>query len=75
MIHDHDQGTATMRPPDKPDYGLTGGKADRANEMSLAEADRYERPVLRATMSKLLEGRDVPVPARGLSDGTRPPYG
>jgi MocE subfamily Rieske [2Fe-2S] domain protein len=51
---------ATMRPPEKLDYSLTGVNAQRAVELGLAEADWYQCPVPRATMRNLLVRRDGP---------------
>jgi len=61
MDPDHAHGpVVAMRPPEIPDYRLTGVNAHRAVEMGLAEADWYQSAVPRATMRKLLERRDGP---------------
>ncbi|MEM7626339.1 MAG: NADH:ubiquinone reductase (Na(+)-transporting) subunit F [Planctomycetota bacterium] len=60
MVLIAEQDQATMRPPNKLDYSLTGENADRAVEMGLAEADWYQCPVPRAEIRKLLERKDGP---------------
>jgi Na+-transporting NADH:ubiquinone oxidoreductase subunit F len=49
-----------MRPPNIPDYSLTGENAKRAIELGLAEADWYQSPVPRATMRQLLTRKNGP---------------
>jgi len=55
MNNEHAHGpAATLRPPGKNDYSLTGVNAQRAVELGLAEADWYQCPVPRETMRGLL---------------------
>lgn len=51
---------ATLRPPTKLDYSLTGENAARAIERGLAEAEWYQCPVPRDTMRAFLVRRDGP---------------
>lgn len=51
---------ATLKPPAKLDYSLTGENAHLAVERGLAEADWYQTPVPRAKLRKLLERSDGP---------------
>jgi MocE subfamily Rieske [2Fe-2S] domain protein len=57
----HDVATvASVKPPTKLDYSLTGENSTMAIERGLAEADWYQSPVPREAMRKLLERRNGP---------------